>query len=327
MNNNANFMNNNSFGNYGNQSELPTLNLKSHTEGQYYYWYISTYANSKGMYLMYSQALQSGQANISTVNDYINQEIHRIHSCNYINIENFISQAQASYKDYQQENTFNETELEWLKDDVRACYWFWYSISNFQLMVYSNNSVGSVMFRNLYQNLSLSLNPVGNENRYNNICSFMKKVTDINKKYYWTNLKSLWDYIITNLPKPLSWAKSDDPKQREWAINYILDKNIVLKKNITHVSTIRNEPDLPISILIDSLNISILEKKAFLRAMNSAWNQVKVREGKKDKKAINAYISQSHKIKLDELSKTHHKPIEKIIEMLIDEYNKNNDLN
>lgn len=327
MNNNENITNNNSIENYSSQPDLPILHFKSEEEGQYYYWYLSSYANNKGIQLWYSHALQIGQANISTLCDYINQEIHRIHLNNYINIKNFISQAQASYKDYQQENTFNETELEWLKNDVRACYWFWFSISNYQLMMYPINPDGSIMYRNIYQDLNLSPNPVGNENRYNNICSFMRKVTGINKKIYWGTLKSQWDYTIANLPKPLSWVKGNNPKQREWAINYILDKNLFLKKNVMLVSTIRNESDLPISILIDSLNMSILEKKEFLRAMNSAWNQVKVRESKKEKKAINAYISQSHKTKLDELSKIHHKPIEKIIEMLIDEYDKNKNSN
>lgn len=59
-------------------------------------------------------------------------------------------------------------------------------------------------------------------------------------------------------------------------------------------------------------------KKIFLININKAWNQQKQREKLKNKKAINTYIDEKSKEKLDQLSEKNNMTLNKMIEYLID---------
>lgn len=147
----------------------------------------------------------------------------------------------------------------------------------------------------------------------------MRNAQILDKYLFWNNLKYQWDYLIKNNIKCLSWLKKDDINQRNWAINYLIEK-CNLQDNTLLISSVINDPDLPLNVIVDNLNETPLAKIGLMKSMNSAWNQLKVRERKKDKKAINTYISKEHKRKLDILCKDLNLPIQNIIEILIDKY-------
>lgn len=239
-----------------------------------------------------------------------------------------------------------ETHFLWLKNDKRAAFWVWGQLFLYQKFNYSlkiNNIIGSSVFNKDFDPYHHSR--FCHDSRYDSILYLFDTQMNIQPKEkinIISNLYSDWRVKFT-FEQPFRWLDRKNEDMCLWAYRYINEYQSKSQKEANEQSvsdsfqlpgeisspTI-NEVSLPVPGDNEELFYSIFamydlweptvdRKKLFLINMNKAWNQKKVREGRKGKKAINTFISDDSKSKLDLLAKKYDMRLSLVLEKLIRE--------
>lgn len=254
---------------------------------------------------------------ISDINYFIKKEMALICNGDVKQAESIFKKLKKEYKD----ELITEDDLGVLLTEDRVNFYTW-------LLFMSDIEVGAIKLSHIFpETQTQALNK-----KERGACILgifdgwtikkeikLKKVDDIKKSF---------TQKLNDFKQPLNWLNKKDKEQCEWAFNYTLNH---LKK---HISTYT--PNLPYIWLKHLTPISSNEhrdctiaafdcwpanfemKKIFLININKAWNQQKQREKLKNKKAINTYIDEKSKEKLDQLSEKNNMTLNKMIEYLID---------
>lgn len=136
--------------------------------------------------------------------------------------------------------------------------------------------------------------------------------------------------------KTLEWVTIKDSDAEKWTCQYIESYNHVLRQDFH-----RRTPQIPLQAVSSpsakevSLAINTALRiwyahedtiKIFHQNITKAWKQRELRRTRTDKKAINTYISNEAKNKLDWLTKQYRYRMHEVLEFLIDdEYNRHNE--
>lgn len=80
------------------------------------------------------------------------------------------------------------------------------------------------------------------------------------------------------------------------------------------------EQRLAICAAFDLWETEIASKKLFLINLNKAWNQRKLRRARTNKKALNTYLKNETKLKLDLLAEHGSMRVSDVLEKMINEY-------
>ncbi|MDX5629556.1 MULTISPECIES: hypothetical protein [unclassified Brenneria] len=152
------------------------------------------------------------------------------------------------------------------------------------------------------------------------------------KKEILDKLKEKWK-VIYNQPKPLRWLPEKDEESCIWVWDCLKEKIGRMSVFETPSNFIKMfkpsdnmERYLAICVTCDLWNESLDSKKLLMINLNKAWNQRKLRKLRTDKKAINCYLRNETKERLDKLAMYYEMRISDVLEKLINErYKKVND--
>lgn len=237
------------------------------------------------------------------------------------------------------ENLLPAESFYWLQKDERATFWLWaylHSVSDSRLGItpYKNVEHGT----NWYQRIHLSTTPVSHPERLSLITSLFDKIIIPSpsvpplKRQIMEQLKDKWK-VIYSRPQPLKWLPDD-----EVSVLWAWDKLQKFQKNQLSLSEGRrfnfSEPGLttwftPFShserhfalrAALDIWTDAPDTKQLFTLNLNKSWNQHKLRQSRTDKKALNTYLKNETKIRLDLLAAHHDLRISDMLEKLINEH-------
>ncbi|MBO2583551.1 hypothetical protein [Shewanella algae] len=219
-------------------------------------------------------------------------------------------------------------ELDWIKGNDRACYWFWLSLlkSNFFahpsypiLLVPNSNEF---QLARSYKQLNLNLMPSSTKERFGEIVKFLDRGA---QPLEWQrNLisfyKPLWGFIYT-ARKPLTWLKRSEEDQCRWAWEYLKkashELNNPILQDINPVGL--GELYLAIYAVFDTWAGTNDSKRLLLNDFNKAWQQKKHRDNRQGKKACNLVLREEVKRKLDEMAGKRGMKLNQLVEELIEE--------
>lgn len=224
--------------------------------------------------------------------------------------------------------------FDWMDNDI-ACFYAWGRIRKFHnletldklsLMIDTISidlAKENPVFINYYEQLNLNKHPSSTKERKHLIIEFFDSQTPLSNIEQKTNLLEkikLEFAFLYNNKKPFHWLSEKDENRCEWTWNYIKEHSDFCQ----YLSPINNN-ERYLSIYISYYLWSAKEdtKKLFLIRINKAYSQQKFRESIKGKKALNIFIDEESKKKLDKISKKMNEKINKTIELLIEnEYSK-----
>ena len=203
--------------------------------------------------------------------------------------------------------------FEWLKKNDRACFWIWGVVGrapDSELGVSSSPQPASFFYHQIVSNQ----NPSSTQDRYECIIEFFDRW---NQSYdfkinYLNRIKNEWGMVYGS-PRPLKWLKEDD-EQCRWALAYIVKSNVPSWR-FNPVDT--KELYLTVIAIFDLWQAYPDSKKLFLQNINKAWSQKKHRDTLIGKKALNTYLKEGTKQKLNELSERQGRKIHEVLEELI----------
>lgn len=234
------------------------------------------------------------------------------------------------------ENILPADRFDWLERDERAAFWLWSylcTVSDYQLGISSSRE--APFGHNWYQFLQLNQSPVSHRERMQLIFNFFDciiiPVTPVNhlKRQVMDRLRDQWK-IIYSKPVPLKWLP-DEEEAVLWAWNSL--KSLQEERNapagglsfslstpgmstwFTPLS--HSERHLALRAAIDLWDDAPDTKRLFLLNLNKAWNQQKLRQSRTDKKALNTYLKNETKMRLDLLAAHHDIRISDMLEKLI----------
>ncbi|WP_083275047.1 hypothetical protein [Edwardsiella hoshinae] len=233
-------------------------------------------------------------------------------------------------------NILPQEAFDWLTCDERATFWLW----GYLATSYDHSFGMDEDFRfpnfdyrgNLYEQLGLSLSPSSHQDRLDLIIDFFDRMPANNnydfKRILMDTFKSTWG-VIYNRPKPVKWMP-DDAEVVAWVWNAIGKHQH--ETNNGHSSRIDNikyhfalcfnphnhrEKQLAVGAALDLWQNDATDKQLFLLKLNKAWNQRKLRQSRIDKKAVNTYLKNKTKQRLDQLAEHHGVRISDLLERLI----------
>ncbi|MEH6369238.1 hypothetical protein [Pectobacterium carotovorum] len=266
-----------------------------------------------------------------------NQIINKYFS-NKDSLENLLAEMDAAYD----ENILPIESFEWLNQDPRAAFWLWaniYKLADYQLGL--NSPTDSVLGQNWYQRLALSSSPINHQERIDNIIKFFDRIIvstpPINylKKQIMDRFKDQWKYIYSK-PIPLKWLPDDEDavlwawnnlqkiQQEKTMINGVLSLSLSSPGLTTWFTPLSHtERCLALRAALDLWIDAPDTKQLFLLNLNKAWNQQKLRQSRTDKKALNTYLKNETKMRLDVLATHYNMRISDILEKLINEHYRN----
>ncbi|WP_373226444.1 hypothetical protein [Enterobacter cloacae complex sp. ESBL7] len=238
-----------------------------------------------------------------------------------------------------EENILPQENFDWLRQDERAALWLWaYLCKAGDYTLGINPPANSDITKNWYQRLNLSVSPVSHRERVNIIATLFDSiiiptppVTHL-KKQVMEKLKDQWK-IIYNKPQPLKWLP-DEEDAVLWAWNnlqkvqkdktgYISNLYMGLKApGLTTWFTPLNhaERNLALRAALDLWDDAPDTKRLFLLNLNKAWNQQKLRQSRTDKKALNTYLKNETKMRLDFMAERSGVRISDMLETLINDH-------
>ncbi|MFP1784412.1 hypothetical protein ACLEC2_11080 [Lonsdalea quercina] len=235
-----------------------------------------------------------------------------------------------------EENILAHENFDWLAQDERAAFWLWAYLckaGDYQLGISppENTEFG----KNWYQCFNLSFSPVSHQERMNIIVTFfdmiMIRTPPVNhlKKQIMENLKDQWKMIYRR-PLPLKWLP-DEEEAVQWAWDNlykiqqephgtlgILTFPTGLTTWFTPLS--HSERHLALRAALDLWDDAPDTKRLFLLNLNKAWNQQKLRQSRTDKKALNTYLKNETKMRLDFMAERSGVRISDMLEKLINEH-------
>ncbi|WP_193163862.1 hypothetical protein [Enterobacter ludwigii] len=237
------------------------------------------------------------------------------------------------------ENILPAEYFDWLERDERAAFWLWCYIctaSDYQLCI--SPSRDAQFGQNWYQSLNLSQSPTNHQERIRLIFRFFDwiivPVPPVNhlKSQVMDRLKNQWK-IIYSKPVPLKWLP-DEEEAVLWAWNSL--KSIQEEKNaptggfsfslltpgmttwFTPLS--HSERNLALRAALDIWDDAPDTKRLFMLNLNKAWNQQKLRQSRTDKKALNTYLKNETKTRLDFMAERSGVRISDMLETLINDH-------
>ena len=188
------------------------------------------------------------------------------------------------------------------------------------------------------QRMNLSLSPVSHQERIDIIVTLFDSifvstppVTHL-KKQVLEKLKDRWK-IIYSKPLPLKWLP-DEEDAVLWAWNNLQKVQQEKVSNIGGLFMSLSTPGLttwftPLSYserylalrtALDLWDDAPDTKRLFLLNLNKAWNQQKLRQSRTDKKALNTYLKNETKMRLDFMAERSGVRISDMLETLINDH-------
>jgi hypothetical protein len=234
--------------------------------------------------------------------------------------------------------------FDWLKTSERACYWLWGQISFNE----SYKKVAGPFIESVYNESGSKTTPYNTEYRYRLIllfCDIPSSPLDV-KKNYLNVMREWWEEIYSS-PAIFKWLDKDDESQCQWVWEYIKKSQAPYAVESLDSDEDNNESNeskeggkklspslylnplshheryLAIYASYDLWNAHEDTKKLFLKNINKAWSQKKLRDNREGKKSLNTYLRSEVKDQLDELSRCYEKSKQAVLEMLIENEYKN----
>lgn len=249
------------------------------------------------------------------------------------------SDLQAEMDAACEENILPIEVFDWLKQDERAAFWLWgyiCKIGDSQLGIPPQGD--ATHSQNWYQRLQLSESPANHQERMNTIFHFFDSIIIptppvSHLKHQVIDRLKMWWKDIYNRPMPLKWLP-DEEEPVLWAWNNlqkVQQERIgspysnVFKPTLPGLTTwfaplSHSERHHALRAALDLWEDSPDSKKLFLLNLNKAWNQHKLRQSRTDKKALNTYLKNETKMRLDLLATHHGMRISDVLEKLINEH-------
>lgn len=227
--------------------------------------------------------------------------------------------------------------FDWLKTSERACYWLWGQIS---FNDKHEKAVGSFI-EMVYNESGAITTPYNTEYRYRLILLFFDILPNAisEKKGFLNKGRKAWEKIYSS-PEIFKWLDKDDEPQCRWVWEYIkksqapyADKSSGIDEN--HHGSKKKAPSLHLKPLshherylaiyasYDLWDTHKDTRKLFLKNINKAWSQKKLRDTREGKKSLNTYLTNEVKEQLDELSRHYKMHKQEVLEMLIKNEYKN----
>ncbi|WP_334018307.1 hypothetical protein [Alteromonas sp. S015] len=215
-------------------------------------------------------------------------------------------------------------DFAWIKTDERACYFVWMKIV---YCSYNSGPLHPIRFYNSnepiafrYIELGLNLSPSSHDARVELIIKFFDYVK---QPLNWQ--KQLLEYLghewgkIYSARKPFPWLNKSDEIQCRWSWEYFHKHQVCERTDIGSLNPTGNhELYLAILAAYDSWDAHYDSKRLFLSDFNKAWNQKKLRDNRKGKKACNMILREEVKLKLDRLAAKKGMKLNELVEELIE---------
>lgn len=235
-----------------------------------------------------------------------------------------------------EENILPQESFDWLRMDERAAFWLWAYLCKTRDSLFGIDSPSDSEFgTNWYQRLNLSVSPVSHLERVNIIVTLFDSIiiptppVKYVKKQAMEKLKDQWK-VIYNKPLPLKWLP-DEEDAVLWAWNNLQkvqrDNPLGISRSsmrwkasgLTIWFTPFNhaERNLALRAALDLWDGAQDTKRLFLLNLNKAWNQQKLRQSRTDKKALNTYLKNETKTRLDLMAERNGVRISDMLETLI----------
>jgi hypothetical protein len=237
------------------------------------------------------------------------------------------------------ENIFPLEDFAWLQQDERATFWLWGYICCVYDKVLEFPLSSDVIYQpQPYHCLGLNESPSSHQERMDSIILFFDKITfsptPVGNYKIWSleGLKKTWKTIYSK-PLPLKWLPNEDEavlwawnklKQRQAENGSVLPGNYridILTAWFTPLS--HDERHLALRAALDLWDNAPDSKQLFLLNLNKAWNQQKLRKSRIDKKALNTYLKNDTKTRLDLMAEQSGLRISDLLEKLINEHYRN----
>lgn len=238
-----------------------------------------------------------------------------------------------------EENILPAESFDWLKQDERAAFWLWaYLCKAGDYQIGFEKPANAELGQTWYQRLQLSISPINHQERMNIIVSFFDKIViptpPVNhlKKHVMEKLKDQWANIY-NKPLPLKWLPDEDEAvlwawdnlnklQQEKSTPYGGSRFSLSTPGLTTWFTpfSHAERSLALRAALDIWDNTPDTKRLFLLNLNKAWNQQKLRQSRTDKKALNTYLKNETKMRLDFMADRSGLRISDMLEKLINEH-------
>ncbi|OKP23805.1 hypothetical protein [Serratia fonticola] len=239
----------------------------------------------------------------------------------------------------QEENILPQESFDWLRRSERATFWLWAYLckaGDYELGIGppANGEFG----KNWYQRINLSLSPVSHQERVNIIVTLFDSivvstppVTHL-KKQVLEKLKDRWKNIYSK-PMLLKWLP-DEEEAVLWIWNNLQK---VQQEKTSHIGGLymslsapglttwftplsHTERHLALRAALDLWDDAPDTKRLFLLNLNKAWNQQKLRQSRTDKKALNTYLKNETKNRLDFMAEQSDLRISDMLEKLINDH-------
>lgn len=237
------------------------------------------------------------------------------------------------------ENILPADRFDWLERDERAAFWLWgylYTVGDLTLGISSSRDAR--YYQNWYQFLQLNKSPTSHRERMQLLFNFFDWIIipapPVNhlKSQVMDRLKDQWKNIYSK-PVPLKWLP-DEEEAVLWAWNSL--KSLQEERNVptgglsfmlsspglsiwfTPLS--HSERNLALRAAIDLWDDAPDTKRLFLLNLNKAWNQQKLRQSRTDKKALNTYLKNETKTRLDFMAERSGVRISDMLENLINDH-------
>lgn len=260
-----------------------------------------------------------------------------IHQCapNEIAIRSLMSALESM----REENILPDESFNWLKKNERATFWLWATLHNMDdielkyMCGYINESLHDGIPTIWYQRLNLSLSPTNHQDRINLIIAFMDELifpappVMHRKKTLMENLKQKWKTVFAR-PLPFKWLPVNDEDAVLWAWESLKKHQSGTFGSFGNTGPLLTQWFSPVSHSERALALQAAldvwdapdSRRLFLLNLNKAWNQQKLRKSRTDKKAINTYLKNETKTRLDLMAEHNRLRIGDMLEKLINEY-------
>ncbi|CNI73770.1 Uncharacterised protein [Yersinia frederiksenii] len=256
-------------------------------------------------------------------------EIDRYIDCNIDELSKIINSYDIEHselnqlkKDYQVKSKVVNSNFEWIKSNIEAAFFLWFSIKlnvstdeerrRFFIyrddVNYNQRDEDNEDIQELFRSNPLNINNVVSDLLIFYF-TFLDKESQLIQLL--DDIKNNW--LEVNKKSRLKWIDSKNKEQCDWAYSYLIEKTRFFNDNfLAH-------PENKFLFTKTFFNVYVFHigvKYIFLE-MNKAWNQRRYRESRADKKALSGYISADAKTKLTNLAKKARMPEYELLELLI----------
>ncbi|MEY0234754.1 hypothetical protein [Providencia manganoxydans] len=261
--------------------------------------------------------------------------------CHYFPNENDRMNVLIELESAYDENILPIGDFNWLKQDERAAFWLWgylCKVDDLKLGFYPPPN--AVANENWYERLNLIVSPSSHHERIALITAFFDAITlptppvSYLKRQIMDKLKEQWK-VIYSRPIPLKWLP-DEEESVLWAWQHLqkCQQEMLLSHHLIAAVNIRlippglttwftplnsSERRLALRAALDLWDYAPDTKRLFLLNLNKAWNQQKLRKSRTDKKALNTYLKNETKQRLDFMAAQQNIRISEMLEKLINE--------